>query len=137
MLRPKKLIPPLAGAMLALTGCGDDGNTGGGGSGGSGGSGGTGGSEGGELANAIGAWCMQLRDCFPPYYQDTERCISSNVAYYGLDGDIVAACETAAISYFECGADLSCEQLDLFYNDCDDAWNDAVDNCPDWPSFLP
>lgn len=90
MFEPKKAIPPIAAAMLALTGCGDnsagDGGSGGGaGSGGNGGSGatgtggtgatgtggtgatGTGGSGGSvsptTLQKALDAYCMKLVEC--------------------------------------------------------------------------
>jgi len=52
--------------------------------------------------------------------------------YYGLNGEISTACRTAAISYFECGADLSCDQLSMYNNNCDPQWYAADDNCPNW-----
>jgi hypothetical protein len=78
---------------------------------------------------------MQLADCFPnsPYYQPTADCVSYFVPYYGLDGSISAACEAAAIGYFECGQDLSCDQLEMYSNNCDGDWEIAKSNCPDWP----
>lgn len=130
MFRPKKTIPKLAVATLALAGCPADGGMPNGGSGGSGGSGGA------ALTDALTAWCMKHADCFPnsPYYQPTDYCISYELFYYGLDGDISAECEAAAIGYFDCALDLECFQLQLDKNACDIEWDDDADaNCPDWP----
>lgn len=140
MLNPKKTIPNLAAGVLALAGCatGDGAPNGTAGTGGMAGTGGTGGSDGAALANALSAWCMKHADCFPnrPYYQPTDDCISYELSYYGLDGDISAACETAAIGYFDCALGLACPQLDLDKNACDDEWDDDAEaNCPDWPIF--
>ena len=149
MFRPKKIIPQLAIAMLALTGCGDgdtdtgdagtdagNGDAGTGGTGGTAGTGGTGGNgtPGTDLNGALGAWCMTLAGCFPesPYYQPTNYCVDYHLNWYGLNGDISAACQTAAISYFECGTGLSCEQLGMYNNDCNPQWYAADDTCPAW-----
>ena len=127
MFSPKKTIPKLAAAVLALTGCGDDG---GGGTGGSGATGGSGGSDGPNLNDALSAWCMNLAECFPnsPYYQPTDYCVSYHLTYYGLDGTPSAACEAAAISYFVCSTGLACAD---FYadNECDDEFDAAGAEC--------
>jgi hypothetical protein len=128
MFRPKKIIPKLAVAMLALTGCGDDG----GGTGGSGapGTGGTGGADGDNLNKALSTWCMTLGECFPnvDYNESVETCVAYHVDLYGLDASISAACEAAAISYFECGDDLTCADF-YDYNDCDDEFDAADAAC--------
>jgi len=132
MLRPKQMIPKLAVAMLALTGCGGDANSGApvsGGSNGSGGSGGNGISD--NLANALNSWCMKLVDCYKEAYPDytVQECIAYATDQYGLDTGISAACDAAAASYFECGTNLMCDQLMMLYNDCDPEFNAAGDAC--------
>ncbi len=127
MLTPKKVIPSLAVAMLALTGagCGDDGgNTGA--TGGSGATGGTGGTPGDGLANALSAFCMKVAEC----YADTVReCLD----YYNNDifpyYDIDSNCEAAIISYFDCGAALSCPEMMADPNNCDDEFDAIFDVC--------
>ena len=123
MLRPKKMIPKLTVAMLALTGCGGDTNNG------SGGSGGNGISD--NLTNALNSWCMKLVDCYSEAYPDytVQECIAYATDQYGLDTGISAACDAAAASYFECGTNLMCDQLMMLYNDCDPEFNAAGDAC--------
>lgn len=145
MFDPKKVIPALAAGVLALTGCGgsDDGTGGAAGSGGTAGSGGSAGAGGtagsggtagtggigGDLGNALNAFCMKLVECFPEYYMNTPTCVSDITEYYGIIGEISPACEAAAASYFDCGSMLTCDQLDLISNDCDDEFNAAADAC--------
>jgi hypothetical protein len=137
MFEPKKMIPAIAAGVLALTGCSsDDGNTAGsggtGGTAGTGGSGGTAGVGGGPsdaLANSLSAFCMKVVDCFPSYYGTPEECVDYISNYYGLAGGISPACEAAAISYFDCGAALTCEQLDAESNACDDEADAAEQAC--------
>jgi len=132
MLTPKKTIPSLAMAMLALTGCGSDANSGAGGSGASGGAGGTGGSggtagTGGDgLAASIRAFCMTAVECFPGY--TLNECINY---YNSLVSDYVVtpACEAAAASYFNCGSELSCAELDASQNSCDDEFDAIFEVC--------
>lgn len=132
MLIPKKTIPSLAAATLALTGlgCGDttDSGTGGtsatGGTSGTGGASGVGGSSGGDLANAISQFCMRRVECMLD--EDLQYCISV-YEYLFSDGD--AACQAAAISYFECGLALPCDQIGLDSNACDPEFNNADDVC--------
>ena len=125
MLRPKKLIPSLAAAVLALTGCG--GTT-------DGGSGGTGGSAGtipDDLAASLRGWCMNYVDCGFDYYNGVEQCVDSVREFYGqyitnLDDP---ACEAALMSYLDCGAALSCAELDELSNSCDDEFRAALEAC--------
>jgi len=114
--------------MLALTGCGDDGGGGTGGSGASGGSGGGGMSE--NLTNALNAWCMKLVDCYSDAYPDytVQECLDYVIDDYNLDG-ISAECDAAATSYFECGAQLVCDELLMLSNECDPEFNAAGDVC--------
>ena len=125
MFNPKRAIPTLAVGALTLAGCGGDSN---GGSGGSGGTAGAGGGT-GDLESALNAWCMKLVDCFPGYYDGVQECVNYVSEYYGIIGNISPACEAAAVSYFDCGARLSCEELDMSSNDCDDEFNAAGDVC--------
>lgn len=152
MFNPKRVIPKLAVAALALSGCGETDNpngfgfTGGtGGTGGSAGTGGTGGSSGTggtggtsgtggtngtTLASSLEAFCMKLIDCFPGYYDDTADCVSYLTTAYALDGPISSECEAAAISYFQCGAALTCPELeDVEGNSCVDEFEAAAQVC--------
>jgi len=146
MFNPKRVIPKLAVAALALTGCGEtdapEGFFGTGGTAGTGGSGGTvgtggtpgtGGSGGtnGTLAGSLEAFCMKLVECFPnsPYYNTTEECITGITTYYGLGGEISNECEAAAISYFQCGAPLTCPEFTMETNSCSDEGEAAEREC--------
>ena len=145
MFNPRRVIPKLAVAALALTGCGETGSPSDfGGSGGSGGTSGTGGSSGaggtsgtggsggtnGTLAGSLEAFCLKVVECFPGYYTNTEDCVSYLAAYYGLDGPLSSECEAAAISYFQCGAPLTCQELDgTGGNSCDDEFDAAAAAC--------
>ncbi len=131
MLRPKKTIPKLAVAVLALTGCGGDGNNGTGGSGGSGATGGTGGNGGNALSNALQAFCMKIVDCYSDLYPDytVQDCVdlynNGYLANYNLD----ANCEGAIVSYFNCGTALSCNEIMADSNSCDDEFYAIFDAC--------
>ncbi len=131
MFNPKKAIPTLAVGVLALAGCGGDSNGGAAGSGGSSGSGGTSGTGGstGDLQSALNSWCMKLVDCFPGYYAGVQDCVNYISEYYGIIGNLSPACEAAAASYFDCGSMLSCAELDMFSNDCDDEFDAASEAC--------
>lgn len=146
MLSPKKTIPSLAAAVLALTGCGGDsspngtggsganGGTGGsaanGGTGGSGANGGTGGNGGNGLADALNAFCMRVADCYAEY--TAQDCID----YYNtiFPSELSAACQAAIISYFDCGIELSCDELAMYSNSCDDVFDAIGTACAD---FMP
>jgi hypothetical protein len=119
MFRPKQMIPKLAVATLALTGCGGDGDKA------------TAGGISDNLTNALNSWCMKLVDCYSEAYPDytVQECIAYATDQYGLDTGISAACDAAAASYFECGTNLMCDQLMMLYNDCDPEFNAAGDAC--------
>ena len=132
MFRPKKIIPKLAVAMLALTGCGDDGGGGTGGSGasgGSGGSGGTGGSDGGNFDASLNAFCMKVGPCFG---YTAQACINYYTNVMPNNYNIDAECEAALITYFECGAPKTCD--DLVAGACDDEYYAVFDDyCDELP----
>jgi hypothetical protein len=141
MFNPKRMIPKLAVAALALTGCGETdspegflgtgGTPGTGGSGGTAGTGGTSGTGGtnGTLAGSLEAFCLKLVDCFPGYYANADACVSGITAGYGLGGGVSSECEAAAISYFQCGAPLTCQELDMDTNSCSDEGAAADQAC--------
>ncbi len=133
MFNPKRVIPKLAVAALALTGCGEtaspDGFFGTGGTSGTGGTGGTGGTN-GTLVGSLEAFCLKLVECFPDYYAGAETCVNYITTTYGLGGEISSECEAAAISYFQCGAPLTCPELDTAEaNSCADESAAAEQAC--------
>ena len=123
MLTPKKTIPSLAVTMLALTGCGGDAATNG--TGGSGATGGAGGNGGGGLANALSTFCMKVAGCYENY--TVEECTN----YYDtvFPPNLDSNCEAAIISYFNCGTALSCEELMMYSNSCDDEFDAITAAC--------
>ena len=139
MLRPKKFIPSLAIAMMALSGCGDDGGGNAGGNGGAGGTGGTGGSggdggtaggggdggsgaTGGGAANvcttidgALEAFCSTaVIRCGDGGEIDVQDCVElyqeEIQLYYPLDDP---DCVDALVALYCCGSNLSCEDFDV------------------------
>ena len=73
---------------------------------------------------------MKLVECFPGNYVDTEDCVSYLTTAYALDVPISSECEAAAISYFQCGAALTCLELsDPEGNSCDDEFYAAAEVC--------
>ena len=116
MFRPKKIIPKLAVATLALTGCGDDGG---------GGSGGAGGSGGGNFDAALNAFCMNVAPCFG---YTVELCINYYESVMPIYYDINAECEAALLTYFECGTPKTCAEV--VGGACDDEYNAVFyDHC--------
>jgi hypothetical protein len=102
--------------MLALTGCGgDDGN----------GTRGTGGGDGGDFAASLSAFCMNVAPCFNGTAQ---ACINYYENVMPIYFDIDSKCEAALLSYFECGAPKTCDEVlagacyglydTVFYEDC-------------------
>ena len=131
MFRPRKTIPKLAVAMLALTGCGGDtsngtaGSGGDAGAGGNAGSGGAAGSGGNGTSSQLDAFCMKIDQCYAQY--TTQDCIDyyndEIFPVYNIDPNC-----PAILSYFECGAQLSCPEIMAPSNSCDDEW-DAIGTC--------
>lgn len=115
MFTPKKAIPPLGVAVVALTGCGGDGDNGGT----------------GALRDALQAFCMKIVDCYSAMYPDytVQDCVNfyndERLANYNID----ASCEAAAISYFNCGTGLSCQEIMADSNSCDDEFYAIFDAC--------
>ncbi len=135
-MRPKKAIPPIAAAILALTGCGDSadeaqfgeggmggaagvggvagvgGAAGSGGAAAAGGAAGTGGGvgvdSGGDLPTAIETFCMTQLDC--AYTEDLARCVESNLGTRIVEV-ATEPCELALASYFDCLSSLGCERI--------------------------
>ena len=105
MFRPKKTIPKLAVATLALTGCGGDGGNGG---------------DGGDFDASLNAFCMNVAPCYGYTAQEcTDYYNNEMPKYYNID----SGCEAALISYFDCGASKSCDEV--LAGACDDLY-DAV-----------
>ncbi len=136
MIQFKKVIPTLAAATLALTGCGGttDGTGGTGatgeaaGTGGTGGRGGIGGSGGtGDLANSLRRFCMTLVECYPTDYT-VQECVDYYTAYVDEYREFFGpGCELALISYADCLSMLTCRELEA--DDVCDAELDALDEC--------
>lgn len=123
MFRPKKTIPKLAVAMLALTGCGGDGGNGGAGTGGNGmgGTGGTGGGDGGNFDASLAAFCVS----WPCFNLTVAGCINYYTEVMPINYDIDAECEAALLSYFDCGASKSCNEV--LAGACDDLYDAVFD----------
>lgn len=107
MLRPKKTIPRLAVATLALTGCdGSDGN----------------------IEGSLEAYCMKVAEC----YTD-ESAVEVCVDYYNVfiaEYGTMPGCEGALIEFFDCVSAAACEDLmigDLTCYDEGNAVNAACD----------
>jgi hypothetical protein len=97
---PKKTIPPVAAAGLALAGCGDDAS---------------------ELQQAmdrmarmdplVTAFCMKQVECDPGYYYGVDNCRLWSLYYADTViqlSDDPAACYNAGRSYFECFEKAAC-----------------------------
>jgi hypothetical protein len=130
MFNPKKTIPKLAVAMLALTGCSGDGaggNGGAGGIGGAGGAGGNGGAGGGgaDFNASLNAYCMKA----PCFDVTAQYCIDyyNDVNNYNNN----AQCTALLISYFDCGATKTCDQL--LAGACDNEYYAAWAVCDEIP----
>jgi len=105
---PKKTIPPIAAAGLALAGCGDD-----------------------PLQQALDrmerldplvtAFCMKNVDCYAGYYYyDVDSCRVSLLYYVDAViqlSDNPAACYDAGQSYFECFIDAECGTAEVACRD--------------------
>ena len=113
MFNPRRMIPKLAVASLALTGCGDGGTT----------------VTDDALGEALDAFCVKLVECFPAYYNTVGECVTDLTNYYDVGGDVSSQCAAALTSYLQCGEALSCEELDDYNTSCDDQWYAAYDVC--------
>ena len=129
MFNPKKTIPKLAVAMLALTGCGDD-NGGNGGEGGNGGGGGTGGTA-PDFAASLDAFCMNIAPCSD--YFTVAGCTAYYVAVNNYNNS--SSCTAALISYFDCSATKTCEEIFYDYA-CLDEYNVVWGEEPDYAGAL-
>ena len=142
MLRPKKFIPSLAIAMMALSGCGDDGGGGDGGAAGDGGTGGGGaaGGEGGgnggarnvctDPDEAVEAFCRTFETICSPggTQEDVDEC----VAYTNYDLEPLRLdepeCVEALTTYFCCISNQDCEDIRVEVG-CDDEATEFYDTC--------
>jgi hypothetical protein len=150
MLKPKRFIPKLVAATLALTGaaCTDDTSSGTGGDSGAGGAGasagvggaggilgiggiggtaGTGGAP-NDLQASFAAYCARVMECIPGFTEQQCDDFYNRIAD-GNEG--VPACAAALVSYFDCGTALECFELNMFNTPCDSFYYDAVDVCMD------
>lgn len=128
MFKPKKTIPKLAVAALALTGCSSDGGGGTAGMGGAAGMGGTGGSGGGgDFDSSLNAFCMEVDN--PCWGYTVESC----TAYYNAvnDYNADAQCTAALISYFDCGPPKTCDEVRA--GACAAEYNAMWDVCDELP----
>jgi hypothetical protein len=111
MINPKKTIPKLAGAIVALTGaqaCGGDG----------------GGFD--NIQDAVNAFCMKVAGCDLGY--TTQECVAYyNALIEGTNG--TDACNAAILSYANCRYGLSCEQLENNSTRCYGRYDDLYDRC--------
>ena len=114
MLRPKKTIPSLVGATLAMTGCGvGDGPT-------------------TLTGQAFNAFCMKVAECYPgdPY---VEECFDY-VGYYDLAGKYFSnECDAFFASYLNCFSSLTCEEFagPEYYTCSDDVDQETLQACED------
>lgn len=120
MINPKKTIPKLAGAILALTGaqaCGGDG----------------GGATSQDVANAINNFCMKaVNQCGAPF--TVQECAEGLAAYYGLGSlNGTPQCYGAIVSYANCITGRSCEEIQAWYNNeaepCASLYGPIYQNC--------
>jgi len=106
---PKKTIPPVAAAGLALAGCGGDSS---------------------EFQQALDrmerldplvtAFCMKNMECYPVYYADVDLCRFSLLYYVDAIiqlSDDPAACYDAGRSYFECLTEAACGMAEVACRD--------------------
>jgi len=112
MINPKKTIPQLAGAIVALTGaqaCGGDG-----------------GGRFSTIEDAVNAFCMKVAGC------DLGYTMQECVAYYDsliADTNGTAACNAAILSYANCRYGLSCQELANDSEKCYGIWDTLYDRC--------
>jgi hypothetical protein len=96
MLSPKKVIPPLAAAALPLTGTG---------------CGGDGGNAVENFTGSIDAFCMKIAECYDETFDECLALYEDGIAYVIANADNISSdCLNAIASYYNCFADLTCEQ---------------------------
>jgi hypothetical protein len=114
MINPKKTIPKLAGAFVALTGaqaCGDDVGT----------------ATRDQVDAVINSFCMKVANCDIGYTM--QECTEF---YTGLVNSLNATpeCYGAIVSYASCLSGLSCEQLEADSTTaCYDVYDVLYDRC--------
>lgn len=118
MFNPKKTIPKLAVSMLALTGCSGDGG---------GGNGGAAGGDGANFDASLNAFCANVAPCFD---YTAQSCTNYYNAVNNYNDD--AQCTAAQITYFDCGATKTCNQI-LVQGVCDDEYNALWAVCDEVP----
>lgn len=111
MFRPKKTIPSLAGAILALTSCGG---------------------EGGSTRNtltgkAYEAFCLKVANCNPDASPE-DYCPEYTQEYDFVAQYLTSDCDALFASYFSCLATLDCQTLgsDDYGTSCDLDSEDAM-----------
>jgi hypothetical protein len=117
MLRPKKTIPSLIGATLALTGCGGDGGTS---------------NPSSMTGQAFRAFCLKVGECYPNT-SASDECLTYVAGYDLLAQYFSSDCDALVASYFNCFAGLTCEEFmgPEYYACIDDIDQDMVDACID------
>lgn len=110
MFGPKKMIPKLTVAALALSGCGGDGGAN------------------GDFDASLSAFCMNVDA--PCWGYSVEYCTAYYNAVNAYNAD--AQCTAALISYFNCGATKTCDEIfaGACYDEYDAAWDDACYELP-------
>jgi hypothetical protein len=103
MIRPKKTIPGLVGAALALNGCGGD-------------------SSGGPQSawgKGLEAFCLQVDSCVPTRAEaDTQECLAGTEYYDFLAQYFppsAAGCDALFASVFACMSAYPCEVIENYY----------------------
>lgn len=116
--QPKKRIPSIAAAGLALVGCGDD-------------------SQFEQAAGRIDrldprvtAFCMKFVECYPDGFiiDDLDSCRLFVLGYldaYSVVSDDPGACIAAAFSYMECFNDVPCQTAGVSCLDVTEAYEAA------------
>jgi hypothetical protein len=113
MINPKKTIPKLVGAIIALTGaqaCGDDAAT----------------ATREQVDSAIDAFCMKVESC--NIGLTMQQCtVSYQMEVNNSYG--TPQCFGAIVSYANCQTGLSCDELVADSNRCDDLYDPVYDAC--------
>ncbi len=112
MINPKKTIPKLVGAIIALTGaqaCGDDAAT----------------ATRAQVDSAIDAFCMKVASCNLATMQECTEYYQMEInSSYGTP-----ECFGAVVNYANCQTGLSCDQLAAESNSCESLYDPVYDAC--------